>query len=75
MMGLRVTGIILLLLSIAIIPLLIYGVGVPWHAIKVFAADVALLTILLVILLAMNGLLFVFMSFRQNNMKIPIGKP
>jgi CubicO group peptidase (beta-lactamase class C family) len=61
----RISGITLLILSIAIIPLLIYSVESPWHAIKVFAADIALLTRMMVIFLALNGLLSIFISFKK----------
>lgn len=61
----RISGSIQLILSVAIIPLLIYGTGSPWHSITVFAADVALLTKIIVILLALNGLLSLYISFRH----------
>lgn len=59
----RILGIIFLVLSIAIIPLLIYSVGSPWHSIKVFAVDIALLTKIMVTFLALNGLLSMYLSF------------
>lgn len=59
----RTSGIIFLLLSIAMIPLLIYSVGSPWHTIKVFAADIALLSIIIVIFLALNGVLSMYISY------------
>lgn len=62
----RISGIILLILSIAVIPLLIYSVGSPWNAIKVFAADIALLTKLMVTFLALNGILSMYISFKQS---------
>lgn len=58
----RITGIVLLIVSIAIIPTLIYSVGTPWHTISVFAADIALLTKILVVLLALTGLLSIYLS-------------
>lgn len=61
----RISGIILLIISVALIPLLIYSTGSPWHALKVFAADIALLTIIMVSLLALNGLLSIYLSFKQ----------
>lgn len=60
----RISGMTMIVISI-IIPLLIYSTGSPWHSIKVFAADIALFTIMMVILLALNGLLSVYMSFKQ----------
>lgn len=61
----RISGVILLTLALIIIPLLTYGTGSPWHTIKVFAADIALLTIMTVILLTLNGLLSIFISFKR----------
>ncbi|MGE6259805.1 serine hydrolase domain-containing protein [Heyndrickxia sporothermodurans] len=61
----RFFGIILLVLSIAIIPLLIYSTGSPWHSIKVFAADIALLTTIMAILLALNGLVSIYISLKK----------
>lgn len=61
----RISGIIFFILSIAIIPLLIYSVESPWHTIKGFAADIALLTRMMAILLAFNGLLSIYISFKQ----------
>ncbi|PYY29778.1 serine hydrolase domain-containing protein [Paenibacillus illinoisensis] len=62
----RISGIISFILSITIIPLLIYSVGSPWHAIKVFAADIALLTKIMFTFLALNGLLSIYISFKQS---------
>ncbi len=62
----RFSGIILLILSIAVIPLLIYSVGSPWNAVKVFAADIAFLTKLMVTFLALNGLLSMYISFKPS---------
>ncbi|WP_307256919.1 serine hydrolase domain-containing protein [Oikeobacillus pervagus] len=61
----RIFGIVLLILSISMIPSLIYRVGTPWHTLKVFAADIAFLTILMVILLALNGILSIYHSVKR----------
>lgn len=61
----RISGVILLGLSIAIIPLFIYSTGSPWHSITLFAADIALLTLVLVALLAVNGISIIIRSFRK----------
>ncbi|MBD1381762.1 serine hydrolase domain-containing protein [Metabacillus arenae] len=58
-------GIILFVLSIIIVPLLIYSVKSPWHVINGFAADIALLIRMMVILLALNGLLSIYVSFKK----------
>ncbi|MDA4080887.1 serine hydrolase domain-containing protein [Bacillus cereus] len=62
----RISGIILLVISITFIPLLIYSTGSPWHSIKVFSADIALLTRILVIFLTLNGLLSIYLSLKQS---------
>ena len=58
----QATGLLLILMVIAIIPLLIFGTGSPWHSIKVFAPDIALIVIIIVVLLALNGLIAIYMS-------------
>lgn len=62
-------GFICLILSAIIIPLLLNIVQSPWHAVRMFAPDVALLVVLTVILLALNGLLAIRISVkkRKNN--------
>ncbi|MCH1624565.1 serine hydrolase domain-containing protein [Ferdinandcohnia quinoae] len=62
-----VTGVILFILSVFIIPILIKATGSPWNSIKVFAPDIALMTILIVILLALNGLLVIYKSIKKGN--------
>lgn len=63
--GWLISGSILFILSFAIIPLLIYSTGSTWQSITVFAADIALLTSIIVILMALNGLLSIYISFRH----------
>ncbi|MGE6540636.1 serine hydrolase domain-containing protein [Bacillus luti] len=58
-------GNLFLLLSIIFIPLLTYYTSSPWRTIKIFAADVGLLTSIIVILLAVNGLLSIFIGIRR----------
>ncbi|HDR7717022.1 MULTISPECIES: serine hydrolase domain-containing protein [Bacillus cereus group] len=58
-------GNLFLLLSIIFIPLLTYSTSSPWHTIKIFAADIALLTSIIVILLAVNGLISIFIALRR----------
>ncbi|WP_439022709.1 serine hydrolase domain-containing protein [Bacillus thuringiensis] len=58
-------GNLFLLLSITFIPLLTYCTSSPWRTIKIFAADVGLLTSIIVILLAVNGLLSIFIGIRR----------
>ncbi len=58
----QAAGIVMLIGSAAVIPLLIYSTGSPWHIIHVFAPDVVLLTITLVILLTLNGIFSLFIS-------------
>lgn len=60
-------GTLFLLLSIIFIPLLTYCTSSPWRTIKIFAADVGLLTSIIVILLAVNGLLSIFIGIRQKS--------
>ncbi|MGE7881567.1 serine hydrolase domain-containing protein [Bacillus sp. NPDC094077] len=57
-------GSLFLLLSIILIPLLTYSTNSPWHTIKIFAADVALLTSIIVTLLAVNGLISILIALR-----------
>lgn len=63
-MGL-ILGILFIILSIGIVPLLISSVGSPWHSIKVFAPDIAFLMILTVISMALNGLLAMTLAFKK----------
>jgi len=62
----RILGILLLVLAIISVPLLSYSLGSPWNSIKVFAPDIAFLTILTVTLLALNGLLSIYISFKRH---------
>ncbi|MES5896392.1 serine hydrolase [Bacillus cereus group sp. RP43] len=62
----RISGIIFLVISITIIPLLIYSTGSPWYSIKIFAADIALLIRIMVTFLTLNGLLSIYISFKQS---------
>lgn len=50
-------GLLFIGLSAALIPLFIFTTSSPWHSISVFAPDIAFLTILAVIVMAINGLL------------------
>ncbi|WP_459502660.1 serine hydrolase [Bacillus sp. C1] len=61
-------GSIFLFLSVVIIPGLIHSTGSPWHAIYVFAPDVAYLVTGVVILLALNGFLFISIACKH---KVP----
>ncbi|KAA0773950.1 MULTISPECIES: serine hydrolase domain-containing protein [Bacillus] len=58
-------GNLFLLVSIIFIPILTYSTSSPWRTIKIFAADVAFLTSIIVILLAMNGLISIFIALRR----------
>ncbi|KMP27987.1 serine hydrolase domain-containing protein [Bacillus wiedmannii] len=58
-------GNLFLLISIIFIPILTYSTSSPWRTIKIFAADVAFLTSIIVILLAMNGLISIFIALRR----------
>lgn len=58
-------GYLCLILSTIIVPLFINFTESPWHAIKMFAPDLALLTIIMTILLAFNGLVAIRISFKQ----------
>ncbi|MBD8038430.1 beta-lactamase family protein [Solibacillus sp. A46] len=60
-----ILGFVCLLLLIIIVPLLLNFVQSPWRSIWMFAPDVALLTVLTVILLAFNGLLALRISFKK----------
>ena len=66
----RISGIIFLALSIILIPLLIYSTGSPWHAIYVFAPDLAYLSIGVAILLALNGLVSIIISCKYNSLVV-----
>ncbi|MGN7177139.1 serine hydrolase domain-containing protein [Cytobacillus sp. SAFR-174] len=52
-------GLIFIGLSAALIPVFTACTSSPWHSISVFAPDIALLTIVAVIMLAINGLLLI----------------
>ncbi|MFJ7735655.1 serine hydrolase domain-containing protein [Lysinibacillus sp. NPDC097287] len=58
-------GIFCLIFAIVLLPLIVYFLGAPWHAIKVFSPDVALLTIITITLLAFIGLTAIRISFRN----------
>ncbi|MGW8751397.1 serine hydrolase domain-containing protein [Bacillus wiedmannii] len=58
-------GSLSLLLSIIFIPLLTYSTISPWRTIKIFAPDVALVTSIIVTLLAANGLISIFIALRR----------
>lgn len=62
---LRVAGVTLFGFSIGLIPLLIYSVRSPWHTISVFSPDLSLLTIITAVILALNGLLSIKISFEK----------
>ncbi|WP_283750200.1 serine hydrolase domain-containing protein [Bacillus cereus] len=58
-------GSLFLILSIILIPLLIYSTNSPWQTIKMFAADVALLTSIIVMLLTVNGLISICIALKS----------
>ncbi|NWK69729.1 beta-lactamase family protein [Bacillus paramycoides] len=58
-------GVLFLIVSTIIIPLLIYSTSSPWKTIKMFAADIALLIRIIVTLLAFNGLISMFIALRS----------
>lgn len=62
-------GNLFLLVSIIFIPILTYSTSSPWRTIKIFAADVAFLTSIIVILLAMNGLISIFIALRRKKVQ------
>ncbi|MXQ54396.1 serine hydrolase domain-containing protein [Shimazuella alba] len=55
--------------SIALIPLLIFYLELPWRSIKLFASDLALLVTWVVILSGSNSLLSLYISFKQYTVK------
>ncbi len=58
-------GSLFLILSIILIPSLTYSTNSPWHTIEVFSADVALLTRIIIILFAVNGLISILIALRR----------
>ncbi|WP_242634566.1 serine hydrolase domain-containing protein [Bacillus timonensis] len=60
-------GIIMVLLAIILIPLLIFFSSSPWHSITLFAADIALLTVFLTVLLFVNGALLLVTRRKMKN--------
>lgn len=58
-------GSLFLLVSIIFIPLLTYSTNSPWRTIKIFAADVAFLTSIIVTLLVVNGLISIFIALKR----------
>nr|WP_263703981.1 serine hydrolase domain-containing protein [Bacillus thuringiensis] len=58
-------GSLFLLISIVFIPLLTYSTSSPWRTIKIFAPDVALVTSIIVTLLAANGLISICIALRR----------
>ncbi|KON90152.1 penicillin-binding protein [Sporosarcina globispora] len=59
-------GLLFIVLSAALVPLLTYSTASPWNSISVFAPDIALLTVLSVILLAINGLQLIISAFKKS---------
>lgn len=58
-------GFVCLIVSAILVPLFLKFVQSPWHSIKMFAPDIALLTIVMVIFLALNSLLAIRLSFKK----------
>ncbi|MEK3856324.1 hypothetical protein [Cytobacillus sp. FSL H8-0458] len=58
-------GLLFIGLSAALIPLFTFSTSSPWHSISVFAPDIALLTIVAVIMLAINGLLLIRLILKK----------
>ncbi|USK50435.1 beta-lactamase family protein [Bacillus sp. CMF12] len=58
-------GLLFIGLSAALVPLFTFSTSSPWHSISVFAPDIALLTILAVIMLGINGLLLIRLIFKK----------
>ncbi len=58
-------GSLFLILSITLIPLLIYSTNSPWQTIKMFSADVALLISIMVTLLNVNGLISIYIALKS----------
>ncbi|WP_370223944.1 serine hydrolase domain-containing protein [Cytobacillus sp.] len=58
-------GLIFIGLSAALIPLFTSSTSSPWHSVSVFAPDISLLTILAVIMLAINGLQLIRLIFNK----------
>ncbi|MBE7121740.1 serine hydrolase domain-containing protein [Bacillus cereus] len=58
-------GSLFLILSIILIPLLIYSTNSPWQTIKMFSADVALLISIIVTLLNVNGLISMYIALKS----------
>ncbi|MBM7702147.1 serine hydrolase domain-containing protein [Metabacillus iocasae] len=61
----RRRGLLLIGASIGIIPIFIYSIHTPWHTIVAFAPDLAHLTGIVVILLAINGFVSLYLSFKS----------
>jgi CubicO group peptidase (beta-lactamase class C family) len=61
----RILGIFCLFLAAGFIPALIYGTGSPWNTIRLFSPDIALLSMISVTLLALNGILSVVLSCKK----------
>ncbi|MCM3706317.1 MULTISPECIES: serine hydrolase [Cytobacillus] len=59
-------GVLFIGLSAVLIPLFTFTTSFPWHSISVFAPDIALLTIVAVILLAINGLLLFSLILKKS---------
>ena len=62
----RIFGMTLLVLAVITVPLLSYSTGSPWNTIRSFSPDIAFLTILTITLLALNGLLSIYISFKRH---------
>lgn len=67
-------GSIFLGISMCLIPLLIYYTQSPWHAIRVFSPDIALLVIGVSSLSALNGIALLIITIK-NNRKVPLERP
>ncbi|WP_042143796.1 serine hydrolase [Paucisalibacillus sp. EB02] len=61
-----IIGFLQLVVAVAIIPLLTFSTSSPWHAIHVFAPDLAFTIIVLIIMLVINGLFLLVVSLRRS---------
>ncbi|PAF36300.1 hypothetical protein CHH58_12890 [Terribacillus saccharophilus] len=58
-------GVLSLMIGAILIPFLIYTMQSPWHSISAFAPDIAFLTVITVLLLAISGMLCFLNYFRR----------
>ena len=72
----RFTGaLVLAVTAVALVPLLTYATGTPWHSIRLFAPDIAVLSGCITALLTANSLVLLYRALRTGERGAPDTRP